>query len=410
MSMYKVKLGEEIVEVDGLGGLVTLVREGRLGPEDPVFIPSTGRWHYARSVRQLREHFPAAAPAPASSSPSPSVSASAPTTDAARVPATPRTPAAPTRAPSPPASSSRPPSSLSPPAVRPASRERRPPERRARVEEDTPPPPRAAEVVRLKTGRWTPDGGGVEVPVFAYDVDAEPPRAFRMTVLASVSLIIGVGIYVYAVGGARVREKAALEHSGAGIATLVPAHPTPPPVIEPTPAKSRPGRAARNDASRGKHPASPPTRATPTPSRSTASFDVGRARAEVTGAQETAVSRPDQLGRAIRLDLTRLGVPVHEVAVMTGKGPRNAAIPFHLRVDYAPPAGTHASRLAHDRFVIAAMLGRRIGELRLNVQSIHMRTLSGGRPTDDVAVPVDLARRNFAGAGADELTALFHGR
>src|SRR5438477_3358576 len=64
MSTYKVKLGERIVDVEGLPGLIALVHSGELTADDPVFVPGTGRWHYARALRQLREHFPPTDPSP----------------------------------------------------------------------------------------------------------------------------------------------------------------------------------------------------------------------------------------------------------------------------------------------------------------------------------------------------------
>jgi len=131
VSVYRVRLGDEVVEVDGVAGLVDLVKQNRLGPEDPVFVPASGKWHYARSIRQLRDLFPqqAAKPVPA-------------------------------------------------PRAQPAAE---------------PEEPAGAQVLNLRRGRWTPDGKGVEVPVFAYDIDADPPAPLRLGLIVVAGLLVVAG-------------------------------------------------------------------------------------------------------------------------------------------------------------------------------------------------------------------------
>ena len=328
MSVYRVKLGNEIVDVEGVEGLLDLVKQGRLGPEDPVFIPASGKWHYARSVRQLREHFAIAPPEP-------------------------------------------------------------PPPK-----EEEPDEAPSAQVLKLRRGRWTPDGKGVEVPVFAYEIDAEPPQPVRLALIALVGILAVALASTWFFGYRHYLDSAP-----------IPTGTPPPPTTHIASATLAPA------------PATPAPRA-PVATAIAAStsvplpeFDADAIRRKVSSAKLTPVSRPDALGAALRTDLTRLAIPVHEATLVAVKGARDSAVPFALRVDYAPPEKTSAVALAKARFAIVAMVGRRIGELHLHVQSFHLRTLAGKKIASDVEIPVDLAQRVASGsASRNDVSALFAGK
>ena len=335
MSLYKVKLGEKTVEVDGLGGLLKLAQAGELKPDDPVYVPSTARWHYARSIRQLRDHF---------------VEDRAP-------PPPPRAPAAP-RIPS--------------PAV--------PPER---------------NVVPLRRGTWSPEGRGVEIPVFAYDVDLEAPpvyRNLRLIVLSGGGLLLVFLFWVYLSGYHRYLADA---FPDGGIHA-----PAPVPSRTPIPSPRKIPATARALAP------------TPVPSQKQPQviaplYDAATTLAQVRALKATPAARPDQLGTAMRSDLIKLTVPVHAVAVTAMKSTRDRAVPFKIVVDYAPGSIAAASRAKH-RFEIVAYLGRRIGEIPLNAGTIEIHEAQKGKAAMSKTVPVDLAKRVAAGsAEAAEVDALF---
>ncbi|HVO30140.1 MAG TPA: hypothetical protein VMV18_05375 [bacterium] len=332
MSVYRVKLGDTILDVEGLSGLVSLVKEGRLGPEDPVFIPSTGRWHYARSVRQLREFFPEGL--------------------------------------------------------------REPPPKPAREPEPPPEPEPSGEVVPLRRGRWSPEGTGVDVPVFAYEVDADAPRPVRLAAIVIAALAVGTAIAVYEVGYAwYYRDRA----SSMKTIALVTATPTPTP--RPTAAGSRPTQAVASPTAS--------VRATPTPLQ----INIAALRGQVAGVEVARVARPDQLGAAMRADLAKVAVPIHEVALTAGKGARNGAVPFQMRIDYVPVAGGTREHRVRDEYVILAMAGRRASELKLNVDSLRVRTLAGGKPVSDVVIAPALALKAWAGElTAEDVAAAFEVR
>ena len=62
MSGFKVRLGDQTLSVAGLSELVAMAKAGTLSEEDPVFVPQTGKWHLARAIKPLREHFPPGRP------------------------------------------------------------------------------------------------------------------------------------------------------------------------------------------------------------------------------------------------------------------------------------------------------------------------------------------------------------
>lgn len=344
MSRYRVKLGEEILDVDGLPGLVALAVAGRLGPEDPVFIPATNRWHYARSVRQLREYFPGV---PASS------------------------PAMPIEA-------------------------RQEPEPHSEESDGG-----DAKVLTLRRGRWTADGKGIEVPVFSYEIDADPPLPLRLIVLTAGGTLFALATWLYLFGySAYVQRRAATETPSTSRSVL-PAHsPIPTPPLRATATPDAPAAVA-SDA-----PAQPASAPNPLPA-----FDGIAVHTRVATEPLTPVTRPDQFGNAMRADLTRLAIPIREIALVATKGTRDSAVPFALRIDYVPGDKSDAVATAKARYAIVVMAGRRIAQLHLSVKSFHLRTLAGKNVASDVEIPLDLAGRAWSGtAQADEVSALFAGK
>ncbi len=375
MSTYKVKLGEEIVAVDGLAGLVKLVQEGRLAPEDPVFIPSTNRWHYARSVRQLREYFPGT-PEP------PKEPAKEPAKDSPRG-----------AAPSPPARGN-------------GSREASPPQ-------PTSGPPReesrGADVLRLRTGRWSPEGR-IEVPVFSYEVDADPPPGFqwvRLGLVTGSALIVGFFVWVYLSAYAEhIRQ---FETTG-GDEFLAPAThdgatPLPASVAgtsksgkknapRATPAQTKLAGVATPVSSAAPSPAS----ATQTPAPATA-FDEKSALAKVRSTSVTSVKRPADLGPAIARDLTRIAVPVRSIAFVPKKGVSGTAVPFVCVVEYVRGEKIEEATAKKHRYMTVAMIGRRVTELNLRLDSIRFIAIRGKARSESV-ISADLARRIADGSAS----------
>lgn len=199
MSTYKVRRGETTLEVEGLSGLVSLIQQGELGPDDPVFIPATGRWHYARAVRQLRDHFPAGA-----------VTA--------------------------------PPPAPPPPAV---EKEEGEEERRGDRPAVIHAPPANVLPLRPLRSRITGPSGASAVPVFSYDVDldSDTRKRFRLLfLLAAGAVLIGL-TWVYQAGyaaymrdyGSRIAQATPIPIApgpGPGPAR-VPVRATPVPVVAP---------------------------------------------------------------------------------------------------------------------------------------------------------------------------------
>ena len=344
MSRYRVKLGEEILEVDGLPGLIALAVAGRLGPEDPVFIPATNRWHYARSVRQLREYFPGA---PASS-----------------------------------------------PAMQIETRQEPEPQSEESDGGD-------AKVLTLRRGRWTADGKGVEVPVFTYDIDADPPLPLRMFVLTAGGALFVLAVWLYLYGYSAYVERKITAATPPASSVLLPAH---------SPVSTPPLPAATTASAAGTitRVATPLPAPTPKP---LPVFDGIAVHTRVATEPLNTVTRPDQFGNAMRADLTRLAIPIREIVLVATKGTRDAAVPFALRVDYVPGEKSDAVATAKARYAIVVMAGRRIAQLHLSVKSFHLRTLAGKNVASDVEIPLDLAGRAWSGtAQADEVSALFAGK
>lgn len=360
MAQYKVKVGETTMDVDGLAGLVKLVRAGQLKPDDPVFVPSTSRWHYARSIRQLREHFG----------------------EGDAVPEPPRQPAA-TRVSAPLATE--------PPRA----------PRVARVTTNVSADRGEGDdnVVPLRRGKWTPDGKGVEVPVFAYDVDLEPPAAFknlRAMVLMGMGLLAVLLFWVYLHGYRSYLEEELPEKApGSGA---------------PMPAFTQPRIAATPRTMPTPHAASTHVAAaTPVPTATPPLYDSAAALQQVRALTPAPVTRVDQLGAAMKSDLLKLTVPAHAVTVSTMKAHVSPA-PFRIDVDYAPGDVGAASRAKH-RFLIVAYVGRRVSELKLNAGAFDLVTEAPKKKKPHVvSVPIDLAEKVAAGtASATDVDALFTG-
>lgn len=370
MTIYKVRRGEEVTDVEGFAALVQMAKEGALQPDDAVFVPASNRWHYARSIRQLREHF------------------------------------AQVEDPPPP-----------PGKVREMTREMR---------ESTPPAPDptaathvnedgersgGADVVRMRRGRWTPEGKGVQVPVFNYEVDLEPPPAakpLRMIAVIVFALLLGGGIYVYAQGYTEyLAEQAELVETGS--------RPAPPraPVPAPTPSRAlsqqdgprdepTPAPAATRAAIAGTPAPAPPT-PVPLPS-----FDADGARRRVMSATVTPVTRTDQFAKAVRTDLIKLAVPVRNVKLVAGKGKTKGPVPFDLVFEYS--LGDDNSRATHAKhyWMMVAMAGRRTVELRLNLRAVTVKSFRGNKLASSAVLPAELVKGVSNGSkGTDEVLARF---
>ncbi len=356
MSGFRVKIGEQTVEVDGLDGLITLAREGRLGPEDPVYLPASGRWHYARSIRQLRELFPGLPDPPP-----------------------PRAPAA---------------------------------------EPET----AGADVVPLRKPRWSPEGRGVEVPVFGYDVDLFRPArspATRIAFLLAAGAMAIAAIVVYRGVYRRYLDRtlptperdrlAVVERTpepGRAARAPVPTDESGPATAAVAAAPDAPPAAAPGggEPSPGSGEASPRPDATPLP------FDAEAARAKVLALPLGRVERPDQLGDEIKGDLIRLGVPVRAAEIRAERGDVTDLVPFRARVDYVAGEGISTATLDRQRWMVVVMVGRRFVAHDLRVATFRVASWVDEKKVSEVVVPVELARRAAEGAAvAGEVTALFHG-
>lgn len=330
---YKVKVGERVVEVEGLSGLVRLVQTGELKADDPVWVPSTSQWHYARSIRQLREHFG---------------------------------------------------------KEKEQEKEREPEE----------PSGTGGEVVPFRRGKWSPEGKGIEVPVFAYDLDMEEPPAWRVTrvlfLLAGGLFALSL-VYLYLYG-----YEAYLSRTLAQLDAEIPIErelDLPPALPGTTRAVVRSATTPITSATSAI--ATAPT-AAPTPL-----FDEAVAREKVSSARVTKVMRPADLGEAIRADLLRIAVPLRSADCDV---PRNSTR-FVCTLDYATTDADAATRARH-RFMILAMTGRRISELRMKVETIRFRSVTGaGKKAKVVETRVEprVAIGLWEGsAGADAIDANAH--
>ena len=345
MSTYKIRRGEEMIEVEGFGALVDLVKRGMLAPDDAVFVPASNRWHYARSIRQLREHFPQV------EDPLPPEGKVRDLASAERVPS-------------------------------------------VQQEDDgtAAEPTNVADVVRLRRGRWTPDGKGVEVPVFNYDIDLTPPPAakpLRWAMIVGIGVVVGGLIWIYVLGYRRHMEN--LGNRSFEKATDV---------VNATPLPQQSGARAATPEPRVTMAVAAPT---PEPTRGPAvpPFDERVARSKVLTAGVTAASRPDQLGPAMKTDLIKLAVPVAaaEVKPVQGKG---KVVPFSMRIDYALGDGVEPALAARHYWMILLMAGRRASESRLNLHSVTVRTMRDGRVTATTTFPPELVTGATNGSAAPE--------
>lgn len=382
MSVYRARVGDRIVEVEGLPGLIGLVRAGELKPEDPVFIPSTGKWHYARSVRQLREHFPGAEAAP----PGPRTSAPPASRGAEKQPGDARP-------------------GTSRPAPRPGE------ETNAGTEPESSDEAQSgatasglAEVVPFRRGRWTPAGKGLEVPVFAYDVDLDGSgngQAFRLAVLLAVGVVVVAAAYVYVVGYGRYQaslldkvEDGQSVWAGSAGADAVPEVAEVAPASDEPPEGGKPARATAPDAASSARSvkSAAPTR---TPA-ARVSFDAADALARVRGARVTAVRRPDELGDALRADLLRIAVPLRAARFVPDRTPRKARVaPFVGVLEWT--AREDAAAVSRQRFMVVAMAGRRIDELDMNVSDLVLRSVDARGKSSETRIPAELAVRLWRG-------------
>lgn len=258
-----------------------------------------------------------------------------------------------------------------------------------------------AKVLTLRRGRWTADGKGVEVPVFSYDIDADPPLPLRMIVLTVCGALLALASWLYLYGYSAYVEKKVAAETPPASSVLLPAHP---------PVSTAPVRAdaTPNATATIAQVATPLPPSTPKP---LPVFDGIAVHSRVATEPLNTVTRPDQFGNAMRADLTRLAIPIREIALVATKGARDSAVPFALRIDYVPGEKSDAVAKAKARYAIVVMAGRRIAQLHLSVKSFHLRTLAGKNVASDVEIPLDLAGRAWSGtAQADEVSALFAGK
>lgn len=358
MTVYKVRRGETITDVEGFAALVQMAQEGALGPDDAVFVPASNRWHYARSIRQLREHFPAVEDPP-------------------------------------------------PPAgkVREMPRDApQPPQQDDSTEATHVQDGNGADVVPLRRGRWTPDGKGVEVSVFNYEVDLEPPKAakpLRLIAIVLGSLTIGGAYYLYNTSYAAYQAKEGERIFAASLKGRAPV----------------PGQSAKPVARTPVNAATPVVTATPvtTPPVTLVVaaptpvplpvFDVDGSLAKVRNATVTKVARPDQLAVAIRADLIKLAVPVRAVVLVPGKaGNTKGPVPFDLVVDYSLGDDTTTATHAKHYWMIAGMIGRRANELGLNLRQVSVRSFQGNKVSSTAVLPAALVKGVAGGStGSDAL-------
>lgn len=372
MTIYKVRRGETVTDVEGFTALVQMAQDGQLLPDDAVFVPASNRWHYARSIRQLREHFALVEDPP-------------------------------------------PP----PGKVREMTREMREstnsahdPTEATNVQEGN--EGSGGDVVPMRRGRWTPEGKGVQVPVFNYEVDLEPPAAakpLRMIALIAFAFFVGGGIYVYTRAHAQYLANEAEKFDAERIV------PVGTPEQAPLPATRRPVVDGGADT-----PAPAETlvvaKATPTPTPTPPptpvplpSFDSSAARSKVMNASVTAVTRTDQLAPAMRADLIKLAVPVRKVQLLAGKSKAKGPVPFDLVIEYsagdAAAAGSKATRAKH-YWMILSMAGRRASELKLNLRAVTVKSVSANKVVSTATLPADVVKGVSSGSkGTTDVLSLF---
>ena len=365
MTIYKVRRGETVTDVEGFTALVQMAKDGELLPDDAVFVPASNRWHYARSIRQLREHF------------------------------------AQVEDPEPP-----------PGKVREMTREMREstnpahdPTEATHVQDGD---GTGGDVVPMRRGRWTPEGKGVQVPVFNYEIDLEPPPAakpLRLLLFVGIGLALGSGIYVYMRGYARYLESEA-QRAEALIAAgplLTPARTPQPGQVSATRQQDEPDTPDRGT------PKPVVTAGTPTPVP-LPEFDSSGARSKVMNASVSPVTRTDQFARAVRTDLIKLAVPVRNVQLLAGKdkGKVKGPVPFDIVVEYS--LGDDGSRATHAKhyWMILSMVGRRASELRLNLRAVTVKSFQGNKAVSSAVLSADLVKGVSGGSRSpDEVLAKF---
>ena len=370
MTVYKVRRGEVVVDVEGFAALVEMAQAGELGPDDAVFVPASNRWHYARSIRQLREHFPAVEDPP------------------------------------PPEGKVREMPRDAPPPAAPPTRPGFDATEATKVQDEG----TGGDVVPMRRGRWTPEGKGVEVSVFNYEVDLETSKGvkpLRLVGIVLFALTVGGAIYLYNTSYAAYQEKEGERLAGGLVGTSAP---TP----DVTPRAGSSADVSDTDVLA--------TAVTPVPAATTSSavavaatpvplpvFDTDGALAKVHAAGVTNVQRPDQLATAIRGDLIKLAVPVRAVVLVPGKaGKTKGPVPFDLVVDYSLGDDSTTTTHAKHYWMIAAMIGRRANELSLNLRQVSVRSFQGNKVGSTAVLPAELVRGVANGStGSDALLRQF---
>ena len=321
MAEYKVRIADKVYQVSGFTELVELAKSGRLGPKDPVFVPRTGKWHYASSIRQLREYF--------TEVPTPSAAE-----DSARI-------------------------------ARPDFTPARPIDPRGPQAQQAP-----AEVLPLR--RPEPVGDPIEVEVFFYEVDARTPVWLRRVVLFGAVGVFGFGLLIGVVmiqeQGARIDENGyePVSSTRRNVRQFrqVEDDATPQPTTRRSDKKS--------------------SAAAPTP-RPTPSVQLAVLRADVKRLPGGRPKSIEGLSQQISRDLTRMKVPVRDVTIRVARTrKKQTVVPYIVVVTYAHKPGAGDRRRAAIGLVVGrAMTQSRlnVGTVQLRGHRggkiVHKRRISG---------------------------------
>lgn len=345
MAEYKVRIDEKVYRVKGLAGLVKLIQAGRLSPDDPVFIPRTGKWHYARSIRQLREHFATQTEAETPPEPPPeNPRVARPDFQAVRREA-----------------ESRPaPAVSSPPAA----------------SESGASSQAAADVLPLKrpARRRFESKEPVEVPVYSYDVEAETPSWVRRIFLAGIVLIVGLVLLLWVIS-----ERQEYAEDVKNNTVLATPRPTGSRVVRtPRPAgktTEAPEATADRAAVATPRQATPRNARTPRPKPTQAPVDMRALRRDVNRLPKRTASSIEALEKQMVEDLVRLKVPVRSLHIKEGRARGRQVVPFTVEVVYAADDAKANQR----RVAVGLVIGRAMAMTRLNVGPVILREHRGGK-------------------------------
>lgn len=312
MAEYKVRIDDKVYKVSGLAGLVQLIQNGRLKETDAVFVPRSGKWHYASSIRQLREHFDARKTQPSMAAPP--------------VPAPTPTPG---------------PTPTTPPRGNGSAN--------------------GAGVTRAQAPRRPVSNDPIDIPVYHYEIDEETPAWVRRAFLGVIVVFIGIFLFAWVVTEKQRYAEDIAKNPTLTATKALRTH-------QPRASRTRPPHTPDEVVVRGTTTPKPRTssaKATPTP----VVIDIRTLRSDLNQLPKRRPSSLAELEKQMVEELLKLKVPVRAVKITEPKAKKAAVVPFKVQVAYVH----NKKRADYNRVAIGLVIGRTMEITKLNVGTVVLQ-------------------------------------